>query len=397
MNTTVSTVDCLVIGGGLAGSMVAILLARAGHSVMLLEKERGPHHKVCGEFLSAEAVEYLRQAGVEPLDRGAATIRRLRLSCSDRFVEASLPFTALSLSRCVLDEALLSRTAECGCKVERGAFVERLTTQGKAATALLRDGRSVCAKATFLATGKHDLRGWDRPATSQSDFIGFKMHWQLAPAQTEALRECIDVFLFPSGYGGLSLVEGGAANMCLIVRRGALRKRAGWPGLLSDILKEDKTLRQRLQGAKALWERPLAISPIPYGFIAGRPSSLWRIGDQAAVIPSFTGDGMSIALHSASLAAQMFLAGKSPGEYQSALRSQLSRGMFLATWGSRAMVTHVGRFLVPIYYSHFPNALRWIASSTRIPHRAILRPPELASQAVTKRIPLPVQKTGKIP
>ena len=54
-------VDNLVIGGGLAGSMVAIRLASAGRSVTLLEKERSANHKVCGEFLSPEAVDYLRQ------------------------------------------------------------------------------------------------------------------------------------------------------------------------------------------------------------------------------------------------------------------------------------------------------------------------------------------------
>ena len=116
----------------------------------------------------------------------------------------------------------------------------------------------------------------------------------------------------------------------------------------------------------------MAISPIPYGYLAARSSGLWRIGDQAAVIPSFTGDGMSIALHSASLAAQMYLAGKSADEYLRTLRAQLSRGMFLATWGSRAMVASPGHLLVPFYYSLFPNAMRWMAASTRIPEQALL-------------------------
>ena len=285
-------VDNLVIGGGLAGSMVAILLANAGRGVTLLEKERTAHHKVCGEFLSPEAVEYLRKAGVEPLDLGAATIRYLRLSSKNRVVEAALPFTALSLSRCALDESMLLRAAQSGCTVERGAFVEELTTQGNTASARLRGGRLLHANAAFLATGKHDLHGWERPPTGQSDFIGFKLHWQLAPAQIDALRDFIEVFLFPGGYGGLSLVEEDAATLCLVIRRAVLRKMGGWAQLLAEILRDNRHLRQRLQGAKALWERPLAISPIPYGHLAARPSGLWCVGDQAAVIPSFTGDGM---------------------------------------------------------------------------------------------------------
>src|ERR1700692_3316443 len=100
-------VDNLVIGGGLAGGMAALRLGRAGRDVMLVEKERTAHHKVCGEFLSPEAVEYLRQAGVDPVRFGAVPIEHLRLSVGSRGMEAPLPFRALSLSRCVLDAALL--------------------------------------------------------------------------------------------------------------------------------------------------------------------------------------------------------------------------------------------------------------------------------------------------
>jgi flavin-dependent dehydrogenase len=134
-------------------------------------------------------------------------------------------------------------------------------------------------------------------------------------------------------------------------------------------------LKQRLQGAKTLWDRPLAISSIPYGHLAGQPSGLWCVGDQAAVIPSFTGDGMSIALHSAALAAEMYLAGDSAEQYNHRLHAQLSRGMGLATCLSRSMVTKAGRSLALFGLSVFPNAMRWIAASTRIPREAMLAPP----------------------
>ncbi len=75
-----NTIPNLVIGGGPAGSMVAIRLASAGHPVLLLERERTAHHKVCGEFLSREAVDYLREAGVDPILLGADPIRYLRFS-----------------------------------------------------------------------------------------------------------------------------------------------------------------------------------------------------------------------------------------------------------------------------------------------------------------------------
>ena len=371
MNAACRTTGHLIVGGGLAGSMLAMRLAAAGRAVTLLERERTAHHKVCGEFLSREAVEYLRGAGVEPLALGAATIRFVGLSAKRKVVEAALPFTALSLSRYVLDAALLARAAESGCDVQRGAFVEGLKCCDGMWSAQLRDGEVWSAPTVFLANGKHDLRGWDREQGAHGDLVGFKLHWRLAPAQTDKLREYMDLFLFTGGYGGLSLVEGDVANLCLVVRRSALRRIGGWTELLAAVRNENRHMDERLEGAAALWERPLAISSIPYGYLAGRPDGIWSLGDQAAVIPSFTGDGMSIALHSAALAAQMYLAGESADEYHRTLQMHLSRGMGLATLLSRAMVTGVGRTIAPIGLSLFPNAMQWIARSTRIPEQAL--------------------------
>lgn len=96
------------------------------------------------------------------------------------------------------------------------------------------------------------------------------------------------------------------------------------------------------------------------------------MGDQAAVIPSFTGDGMSIALHSAALAAQMYMAGESVDRYDRSLQMQLDRRISLATWISRAMVTAAGSTLALFGLSLFPQAIGWIATLTRIPERALL-------------------------
>jgi menaquinone-9 beta-reductase len=364
--------DHLVIGGGPAGSMVALRLAAAGHRVVLVEKESAAHHKVCGEFLSREAVHYLCQLGIEPISLGAAVIRNVRLASKNKVVESPLPFPALSLSRCVLDEALLARAAERGCEIRRGVAVESLFAKGSGWITQLSNGKSLRSSTVFLATGKHDLRGWSRLPGRQSDLIGFKMHWRLAPTQIKALRSAMDLFLFSGGYGGLSLIENDTANLCLVVRRSVLRKLNGWPDLLTAILAQNQHVRRLLDGAEPMRPRPLAISPIPYGYLAAGNRGIWCVGDQAAVIPSFTGDGISIALHSGALAAEMFLVGQSIAAFNRALRAQLSRSMTLATWLSRTSVTAPGRAFAFFAASLFPRAMQSIASSTRIPQRALI-------------------------
>jgi flavin-dependent dehydrogenase len=358
----------LVIGGGPAGAMAAIRLAEAGLRVTLIEREREAHAKVCGEFLSAEAAEYLDEVGIGLRALGAVPIDRVRL-CNGRLIaETGLPFQAHSLSRKVLDEALLGRAVAKGCAVRRGVAAEGLGKDGDGWRVEIRGGEPLWARVVFLATGKHDVRGWVRGRGRQADLIGFKQHWRLQPSQIEELRGVMELFLFRDGYGGLSLVEGDAANLCLVVRRRRLQAVGGWDELLAEIRGGNRLLEERLLGAQAAWERPLAISPIPYGYFAAEESGLWRIGDQAAVIPSFTGDGMSIAMHSATLAAQMCIEGKSSAAYHRALRGQLRSGMRLATLVSRAMVMPVGRGLAAWM---MPRALEWIAMTTRIPERAM--------------------------
>ena len=369
-----SRTECLVIGGGLAGAMTAMRLAQAGREVLLIEKERTAHHKVCGEFLSPEAVAYLRGAGVEPMRLGAERLRRLRLVAGERSVEAELPFAALSLSRRLLDEALLAKAEEAGCAVRRGVAATGLMKDRNGWRAELADGGRLRAASVFLATGKHDLRGWNRERArdaAQSDFVGFKLHWRLAAAAADTLRDAMELFLFRGGYGGISLIEDGAANLCLVVRRRDLQAAGGWTGLLLRICAANGTLRRRLDGAEPKWERPLAVGWIPYGFLARSADGAWRLGDQAAVIPSFTGDGMAIALHSGALAAEMYLAGARAEAYQQRLAEQLRQGMRLACAVAGTMVNPAAQWILPRLLPALPGAMRWIAEATRIPTRAL--------------------------
>jgi menaquinone-9 beta-reductase len=366
-----SSIDHVVIGGGLAGCMVGLKLAAAGREVVLLEKQREAHDKVCGEFLSAEAIGYLRRAGVDAGAAGAHPIGRVRLHVDRRSVHARLPFQALSLSRRVLDEILMREAQAAGCDMRRGAFVERLDRTTDGFSIRVRGGETIHTQNVFLATGKHDLAGQSRSPGSHRGLVGLKMHWRLAPKQTDTIRHTMELFLFRGGYGGIALVENDVANLCLVIDQRRMRKLEGWPGLLGIIRKECAAVDEILDEATPCWLKPLAISPIPYGYIAKTSNGMWCVGDQAAVIPSFTGDGMSIALHSAELASEMYLSGRSPDQYLGRLQNDLRGGMRFATALSRMMVTATGRMLAPAALSVAPGAISWIAERTRIPSRAL--------------------------
>ena len=363
--------SALVIGGGLAGSMAALELARGGRPVTLLEKSKGPHHKVCGEFLSHESLHYLKRHGIDPIASGGVPIRSIRLVTQHFTRETDLPFEACSLTRRKLDEDLLHLASLAGVEVQRDACVEGLENRNGMWSAHLRHGRTIRSADLFLATGKHDLRGWPRPAGTHRGLVAFKMYYKLAPDQMAELGHAVELILFPGGYAGLQPVEDGAVNLCLLVDEQQL-KQAGssWTGLRRHLLQHSRHLSDRLQGATPLLAAPLAAYRIPYGHVQQTASDgMWRIGDQAAVIPSFCGDGMSIALHSGALAASFLLQGLSPGSYQAALHRQLGRRLWAATGLSRLLVnwpsaTHLVRA--------FPALLTQVAVMTRIPAQALM-------------------------
>jgi len=363
--------QALVIGGGPAGAAVGILLARHGRRVTILEKSSGMQNKVCGEFLSGEAVQYLAQLGLDLPALGATSIYGVRLARRRCIAECELPFPAMSLTRRKLDEALIALALREGVDVRRGVRVESLQRVGMSWSARVADGDAIVAKAAFLATGKHDLGNWRRPQGKQNDLIAFKMYFALARSQQQAMRGWIELCLFPGGYAGLQLVEDGSANLCLLVNRATLQSCSNdWQTLLTRILNFSEHLAARLEGAKPLLEKPLALSSIPYGMLLrdAKPD-LWRLGDQTAVTPSFSGDGMSIALHSAEVAAELYLNGRTSAELAVRLRKELRSSIALATTISRLMIAAPA---LAHLLRAWPQLLRVLGSHTRVPQTALV-------------------------
>ena len=357
----------LIAGGGVAGAAAACLL---GPEATLIEREAGAHDKICGEFVSTEAQQYLLRLGVDPAALGGAPIDAVRLVHRGRVARAPLPFRGYGLSRRVLDSALLDRAAQAGAGVLRGHAVRAVLPAG---LEVVGQGR-LPADAVLLATGKHDLRGVRRvPARPPEDLVGLKMYLRLAPAQAAALAGHVEVVLFRGGYAGLQLIEGAAANLCLLVRRDRFAAAGGdWAGLQDGLERECAHLRTRLAGAAPLLDRPLSIFRVPYGYVhrpgPDDPPGLFRLGDQVGVIPSFTGDGVSIALHSA-FAAVGALQGDAAAYHRRMrldLSGQIGRASVLLRAGRLAPGLAVGAARA------WPGALRWIAAMTRVPAGALL-------------------------
>ncbi len=365
--------DILVAGGGIAGAAAATLLAQAGRQVTLVERQAEPVHKICGEFISGEARTYLAALGLNLAALGGQPITHVRLVRGNRAIAARLPFEGLSLTRRRLDEALLNYAAAAGVVVRRGQAIRSIRF-APGVTVELDRAEALHPKILLLATGKHEVRGVARQAEPGA-LVGFKNYFHLASAQRAALAGHVELIVFSGGYAGLQLVEDGTANCSLLVDQPTFAGIGGrWDDLLAYLCAVSPHLGKRFAGARTELAAPLSIARVPYGFVhhsrRDDPPCMYRLGDQAAVIPSFTGDGMAIALHSATLAARCVQAGEDAASYHQLLAHGLAGQV------RRAVILHrllsaprmgVGVFALA---GVFPAVLAIAARCTRVPEPA---------------------------
>ena len=292
---------------------------------MLIDRDAEVGDALCGGFMSWRTVAALRKLGLDAEALGAHRVERLALFAGETRAEAALPEPAWGLSRHALDSALRARAVAAGARLEidRARHIAQGVIEG--------ERQEWHSDAIFLATGKHDVRGGGRPRQSADPALGLRIRAPASAALASLLAKTIELHFFDGGYAGIVLQEDGSANVCLAVRKSLLAEADGDPRALLDRLAE----RHRAFGdrmAHAAPDLPIdTVGAVPYGWIAlDTAPGLYRLGDQAAVIPSLAGEGMGIALTSARAAAEAFLADKSAPEYQRAFARRARRPVAVA-------------------------------------------------------------------
>ena len=310
----VTRVDVAIIGGGPAGSLLASLLSARGASTLLVDRDTFPRDKVCGEFLSYDALPLLDEdirASID--DAGAPRIERVRLVGRKHSLEFRLPAAARGVSRRLLDNVLIEHARKAGATIlegctanaiERGGATTRLTLE--------QDGQHMVIEAVVVAGawgrwGRFDQqmqRSFVRDRRTRS--FGFKRHY-VAHDPPPAV-DSIDLYSFDRGYLGVNRVEEGATNICGLVHAARLSGHKGrWDAFV-------ETLRDEQPRLETLFA---AHTPVQSGFLASEPvifrarspveHGVFMTGDASGIVDPLTGNGMAMAIQSAWLAVPSIL------------------------------------------------------------------------------------------
>jgi len=361
--------DVIVVGAGPAGAATAILLAERGLAVTVLDRARFPRPKLCGEYVSPEALRILDRLGaLKALDAASAQhLAGMRITAPDgtvlvgryRDVGPWRPYRghALAVSREILDGVLADRLRvlpvdfrEEVCVtdviVENGRVVGVRTRGGgdraqslRAPLVVAADGRASVIAHRLGCRAPHRLR---------------RMALATYISGVKDCRDHGEIFIDPPDYSILNPIAPDRINLSLVV---PLADAAPWSGRLETFftarVKHLRHLAPRVAGARL--EAPVeAMGPLAYRVFAPRVGGVLLVGDAAGFYDPFTGEGIFSALRGAELAAETVARALDAGD----VSARALAGYVHARRAAFADKAHVTRALQMIIRR------RWLANLT---------------------------------
>jgi flavin-dependent dehydrogenase len=296
--------DVVVVGGGLAGLISALELARSGHRVTLIERKTYPFHKVCGEYISNEVRPYLESLGVDLSGLGAASISTFVVSSpSGRQLTAPLDLGGFGISRYQLDYTLYQLGQRAGVMFLTGLSVDDVQFVSNQFVVTLSDGQVLRCRQVIGAFGKRTRldKVLDRAFMRQpSPYVGIKYHVRM-----DFPRNCIALHNFADGYCGMSAIENDAYCVCYLTTRQNLRQHGTIPAMEQAVLYKNPHLKAVLSEATHLYDKPEVINEISFAPKSAVDNHILMAGDSAGLITPLCGNGMAMAIHAAKLVSQL--------------------------------------------------------------------------------------------
>ena len=336
--------DAIVIGAGPAGSTAALLLARAGWSIAIVEKSSFPRRKVCGEFISATSMPLLHELGVldDFLHQAGPEVRRVGLFARDTTLSAPMPQPAnaiakrgRALGREHLDDLLLQAAQAAGAEVWqpwKASALRRASHHTICTIEAAEKSDELVAPLIIAAHGSWENGSLPTQATAPhrpADLLGFKAHF----TNSDLPADLMPLLAFPGGYGGMVHTDGGRVSLSCCIRRDTLQQcRSALGNLraaeaaLHHIQSSCVGVRHALQRA-TLDRAWLSAGPIRPGIRDRYADGIFRVGNCAGEAHPIVAEGISMAMQSAALLCRLLIAGQAAGSQPAEIGSR-----YAAAW-----------------------------------------------------------------
>lgn len=297
--------EIIVIGGGLAGLCNAIHLSKFGKKVLLIEKNNYPKHKVCGEYISNEVLPYLDFLEVNPFEFGAVKIDEFELSTTkNKVIAAKLPLGGFGVSRYTLDFELYKKALQNKVTILQDSVLN-INFKNDKFFIETKENKSFTAKICIGAFGKRSLLDVNLNRDfikKKSPYLGVKIH-----VKGNHNQNLVALHNFNGGYCGVSKVENDAINLCYISSFSSFKKYKNIEEFQEKVVFQNQYLKEIYSNSKPLFLQPLSISQISFEKKKPVENHIIMCGDAAGMIHPLCGNGMSMAIQAAQLAAPLVL------------------------------------------------------------------------------------------
>ncbi|AFM06347.1 flavin-dependent dehydrogenase [Bernardetia litoralis DSM 6794] len=305
-----------IIGGGLAGLACSIRLAKAGLEVILIEKNTYPFHRVCGEYISNEALDYVKSLGINPFDFGAVSLDKFWLSSpSGNKLELDLPLGGFGISRYTLDYELSKIAKKEGVEIWDGIFVKDVLNTNKLNDTNKKNESKFLIETSNGTIGSQIVIGsygkrsnldnkLQRDFSSKNfPYIGVKYHLKtdLMPNNVIALHN------FWRGYCGISRIEDDKFCFCYLSHKDNLTDFKKVENIEKQLFTDNPFLSKILKEAEFLYEKPEIINQISFSPKKLIEDDILMCGDSAGMITPLCGNGMAMALHSSKILSDLLI------------------------------------------------------------------------------------------
>lgn len=347
--------DFLIIGGGVAGLAALNRLCEKGADVTLIEEGNYPSHKICGEFLSPEALPLLEEWQIVP----KVYIDEILFVTGKNTFSMPLPQKAASIPRFILDASLAERARAKGACILTNAKVEHIE-KGRPHAVTLASGDKWEASTLLISAGR--LLGKlanQRPPVFR--YIGAKAHFSGINPSNKLIMHLMKGAYF--GIAPFSENDANAAGIIACSNKNALSPKETLQAFFKR--QDSKALLEMLSTGQCSFSDWL-VQPVPEFGIRSRPSleNTYFLGDAAGVIPPATGNGLSMALSSGIMAADFALQGASRAyqeEWQRLFGPRIKRGKLLNALFLRPFLVNA----IPLLSRFFPSIPRYFYRMTR--------------------------------
>lgn len=295
-----------IIGGGIAGLTSAIALSKAGRDVILFEKNKYPFHKVCGEYLSREVINFLSRLDIDFNALKPVQIKELHFSSPGGIdFTVQLKSGGLGISRYQLDHYLFQKAIESGCECVEDQQIDDVEFTGQSFKLRDRQKNEYESRLCLGSFGKRTSldRKLDRAYfTKKTGYVGVKRHYR-----GEFPLKRVGLHNFIGGYCGISNIEEGKVNVCYLTSGELIKKAGGIEPFEKNRLRSNPHIRSFLDRAEPIFETPVVVSQMYFGTKELIRDHILMLGDAAGAISPLTGNGMAMAVHSTAICHQLVL------------------------------------------------------------------------------------------